>query len=58
MTTQAECARCGRTFGPDTRHVQAEYSYYPPESKADELGDIADFCPECSRSFEEWMADE
>ncbi|MBX0348576.1 hypothetical protein [Haloarcula pellucida] len=51
----AECARCGRTFAPDCRHIRAEHSWYPPESRQDELGHLADFCPECSRDFEEWL---
>lgn len=55
MTHAAECPRCGRTFAPDTRHIRAEYSWYPPESRADSIGEIADFCPDCSVDFETFV---
>jgi len=53
-----ECGRCGRGFGVDIKHTVVDWHRYPPESKADEKGGIADLCPECSEKFREFLSGE
>ena len=55
MNAKPKCERCGRTFAPDTRHIRAEYSWYPPESREDHLDEISYLCPDCAKDFEEFL---
>lgn len=54
MTADPICAKCGRTFAPDSRHVELEYEWVPPESR-DDKGDTLYLCPEHSDALREWM---
>jgi hypothetical protein len=52
----AECGRCDSTFQADSRHVHLEWSWYPPETRAEAIAKNFDaLCPSCTQDFHAFM---